>query len=62
VYENLENDTFVGKFEGQFLEGKMDGLGLYYWPQGDMFMGEYAQVPDCSAIVPQALHAICFRC
>jgi hypothetical protein len=21
----------------------MDGLGLYYWPAGDIFMGEYAQ-------------------
>jgi hypothetical protein len=32
-----------GKFEGQFLDGKMDGLGLYYWSEGDMYMGEYAQ-------------------
>jgi hypothetical protein len=24
-------------------QGKMDGLGLYYWAEGDIYMGEYAQ-------------------
>ena len=34
---------FVGKFEGQFLQGDMDGLGQYVWPEGDTYVGEYAR-------------------
>ena len=32
----LMRGRYLGKYEGQFLDGCMDGSGVYLWAEGDV--------------------------
>ena len=34
---------FFGKYEGEFKQGKRDGKGAHYYPDGRRYVGEFKQ-------------------